>query len=265
MNPFTDKEFTDEDLILRRYGELEPDRARALETALAADPQLAARSRALGRALAAADAVSPPKTPPDIAQRTWAAIERRLEPRRPARRRNWQLPAGLAAALALVAVSFQLGRQSVEHPTVPSTVATTVTDAQPFSAAARERVLIAQVAHHLEGSQRLFTTVANAPADAATLEAERRWARELLATHRTYRKAAALQGQKRIANLLDAMEPLLLELANAPDDVSPAELKALQQRIDDGDLVFRARSANRALAPNRNPLLGIQQANDTAM
>lgn len=253
--------FTDEDLILHRYGELEPERAAALQAALQHDHALVARLRDLERVLEAADAAPVPRTPPDIGARTWAGIAGRLPPQVVVTRRDWRLPAALAAGLAVVAIAFQAGRQTVEHPVVP---VTSVADTG-FSPAARDRVLITQVAHHLEGSRRLLSTVANTPTDAASLEAERKWARDLLATNRLYRKAAVQAGQKRIVSLLDAMEPVLLELANAPDDAGAGARGAIQQRIEEGDLVFRARSAERALDANRVAPLGIQRSDSTAL
>jgi hypothetical protein len=254
--------FTDEDLILFHYGELDAARAAALHTALARDTALVARLADIERALGLADAMPVPRTPPDIGARVWQAIEPRLETRRPASPRVWQVPAALAAGLALVAISFQVGRQTVEHPVVPTV---TVAANTGFSAATRERALVAQVAHHLEGSQRLLTTVANATPDAEALEAERKWARDLLVTNRLYRKAAVAADQKRIVQLLDAMEPVLLELANAPSDLDAEGLASIQKRIEDEDLVFRARSTNRALAPNPLTPGGIRTTETTAL
>ena len=143
----------------------------------------------------------------------------------------------MAAVAAVLLGAFVLGRFSASPP--PATVAT----AQPFSAAARERLLASSLSGHLESSSLLLTDLSHAAPD-QELGEERDWAASLLAGNRLYRRAAERTGQRRIVELLDELEPLLVELANTPvgsAGSAAGEVTSLQQRIDERDLLFKVR------------------------
>jgi hypothetical protein len=92
--------------------------------------------------------------------------------------------------------------------------------------------------------------VANAePPRSETVEmvAERRWAEDLLAANRLYRQSARQGGRPRLAALLDELEPMLLELAHAPDSLPAAELAILRQRIEERALLFKMRVVGQRL------------------
>ena len=113
------------------------------------------------------------------------------------------------------------------------------------AAAARDQILLSALAGHLERSERLLVEVANAepeePERPADLAAERRWAEDLLAANRLYRQSARQGGRPRLAAVLDELEPLLLELTHAPDELSAPELATLRERIEERALVFKMR------------------------
>jgi len=244
--------FTDDDLVLLHYGELDAARAVELRTALADDPALAARQAALARLLAQVDAAPIPQPGADLGARMWARVQPALGARQrvfgPSSFTPW---AALAASLALVAVGVGFWSTELASPVVPP-MSTVAADATAFTPAARERVLLTRVAHHLDGSQRLFTSVSNAGSASQTLVEARAWAQRVLAANRVYRNAAASAGEKRMVALLDAMEPMLIEIANAPESISHEELAFLQQRIEDADLLFRLRSAQKRIETRAN-------------
>ena len=255
MSSATPRDLDENALILHYYGEsADPE---AVAKALASDAALRQRYAALARDLAAA-AVETPEPPADLAARVWRELRPQLERKRSWRDRllagfsagPWQPGAGWGPQWTLAAVSFALvaalgigylaGRRETPAAAAGS-AATAVTAATGLSTAARERLLLASVEGHLAGSERLLTRVANAaPADAAALAEESAWAEALVSSNRLYRRAALRSGQRRIAALLDELEPLLLELANsagaAPDDLATA-----QRRIENTDLLFKLR------------------------
>ena len=58
---------------------------------------------------------------------------------------------------------------------------------------------------------------------------------------RLMRQTLARQGASPTLTFLDETERFLLEVANAPDSVSPREVRELQQRISSGSLLFKVR------------------------
>lgn len=224
---------TDDDLILYVYGEAED--AEAVRAALAGSPELAARYEELTRVLGAVDALAVPERGPFYGAAVWARLEPHL-----ARRSRWGL-FGLrrwswaaAAALVLLVAGFAVGRYW--------------SGGRTLSVAARERILLAAVAGHLDRSERLMTELANAPAgEALDLAAERQWAQSLLTANRLYRQSARRGGKTRLAELLGDIEPFLIELAHAPDETSPEELRELTRRIEEQALLFKLRIVSERL------------------
>lgn len=183
-----------------------------------------------------------PLTPP---AHVWNQVERRLQATHAAVPTRWG-PAWALATAALVIAAFLTGRL-VEHRARPSDTAT-MSGAQAVDAAAaasvRERVLLVAVGDHLERSQMVLVELANAHTrarDALDISAERQSADELLASNRLYRQTAAQIGQSGVADLLDDLERVLVEVANGPSQVSMQELAAIQQRIEAQGILFKVK------------------------
>jgi hypothetical protein len=235
------KRFRDDDLILFRYGE-SPD-AEAIRDALAEDAELARRYAELEQALASFDGIVPPEPAPAFEAELWRRLRPRLERAQPRSlwldlAGGWRWAAAGAAALALVAGGFLVGRVAAPGPPEPTDATDSITAADAAAGlpdSARERVLLASVAGHLVSSERLLTDLVN-HADAGAGEDERAFAEALLESNRLYRRAAERAGQRRIVALLDQLEPVLLELANASADLGDA-----RRQVDDGDLLFKVR------------------------
>ena len=221
----------DEELILFFYGEHE--HAEEIERALASDPELARRYDALARELRALDRLEVPAPRPGLEGRMWARVAPSLTPARrpffPRSALGWAAVATAAAAIAIVA--FLGGRALRPEPTEVSVVETF----KALPPDARERVLQAALADHLDASQRLFLEVTNGD---KTLDEERAWASSLLSANRLYRRAAERAGQRRVAAVLAEIEPILSQLADSPDTF---DLKESQQRIERADLLFKVR------------------------
>jgi hypothetical protein len=221
---------TEEDLVLCRYGEAGPD----AEKHVVACAECAARLEALRHALERVPADVPERAP-DYEARLWARLEPHLEAPGGVLRlgpRRFALPAALAASLLL---ALLVGRPSGPPVASPAPVA---------AIAAPERVLLGAVSDHLERSRRVLAEMAGTPASAGPvdLRAERALAANLVANSRLYRQTAARAGEARVADLLDDLERVLIEIANGPDQLRPDELRALKKRIDDRDLLFKVRA-----------------------
>jgi hypothetical protein len=195
-----------------------------------------------------------PERGDEYGAQVWAAIESRLPSResgisvsdtaRPpaAVVARWSPWLAAAAALIIAAGSYWLGRQSA---TPPSTgVGTTATNA-PSSAAPgsgiRERVVLAALGEHLDRTERTLVELVNSdPGAQVDISAEQAWARDLLEANRLYRQAAGAQGPA-LTQLLDDLEPVLLEIANSPARLTSDEFEGLRARIDARSLVFKVR------------------------
>ena len=223
---------SDDDLILFFYGEHEAP--EEMERQLAADSELAARYAALRRELSTLDRLDAPEPREGLESRMWARVAPSLA--NPSRRlavpAGWLRWTALAASVLVVAlVGFFAGRAFHEAPD-ENTVAETLKALPP---AARDRVLQAALADHLDSSQRLLLEVTNG---APSVDGERKWAETLLSANHLYRLAAERAGQRRVAAVLAELEPVLEQLANAPESF---DLRRSKERIENGDLLFKVR------------------------
>jgi hypothetical protein len=235
----------DDDMILYLYGEA--DDPEASQRQIDASPELRERYETLRRVLGAVDdAIPVPERGEGYGAEVWARLQPRLaEEKKPGRvvpfpsRFRWQAAVWAAAALVLLAVGFGLGRLSTP---------------EALPAQARDRILIATVAAHLDRSERLLTEVANdssGPEGTVDLSAESAWARDLLAANRLYRQSARQAGKQRLAGVLDEIEPFLLDLAHASDEPTTEEIEALRDRIASQALLFKVRVASNSLAAQK--------------
>jgi hypothetical protein len=221
----------DDELILFYYGEHEAP--RELERELAEDNDLARRYEALARELGALSALDGPEPRPGLEGRMWARVAPELAPRR--RFAVWQWAAA-AVAVAVIAVGAFVAGKSMRTPPTEVAVVETI---KGFSPEARERVLVAALAGHLESSQRLLLEVANG---GGSLEEERATAVTLLSANRLYRRAAERAGQRRVAAVLVELEALLTDLADAPASGSLPHARAQSE-----DMLFKVRVARNNL------------------
>jgi hypothetical protein len=190
--------------------------------------------------LAAYQALPIPDPGEDYGRRVWQQIAPRLNEKRG---RWWQVfleprrltAAGLVAALLLVA--FLAGRVSKRVPHG---------DAALTAEQVRQQVLLLAVGEHLGRSEMVLMEIANAEPEGASLKqvnlsSQRRRAEELLDENRLYRQTALQEGDTGIANVLDELERVLLDVAHSPGNVTPAQFKSIRQRIDDDGLLFKVR------------------------
>jgi hypothetical protein len=130
-------------------------------------------------------------------------------------------------------------------------------DAALTSAQVRERVLMLAVGEHLGRSEMVLMEIANAGPDGpglkqVNLSSQRRRAEDLLDENRLYRQTAMQEGDTGLANVLDELERVLLDVAHSPQTVTPAQFKSIRQRIDDDGLLFKVRVLTQQIHQREN-------------
>lgn len=231
---------TEDDLVLHYYGEL-PSADEARTTTHLGDCAACHESyRRLQRVLAAVDetAFVVPELPANFERTVWARLEPNLR-----RERSWlswfALPparlAWAAAIVVLVAGAFFAGRLfPTRAPEAP--IVATASPAQ-----IRDRILLIDLSDHLDRSQMVLLELVNGEADSLTFTGERNRAEQLLAANRLYRQTASTSGDANIAQVLDDLELLLVDLAAAPEKVTPEDLTEIRRRIESKGLLFKVR------------------------
>lgn len=202
---------------------------------------------------AAMDAMPVPDPGENYGQRVWAAIS----PRLPERRANWWesffAPRRLVAvgAFATIAVvAFLLGRHWKPGPT----------PAEPSASVAqvRERILVVAVGDHLSKSEMFLVELSNAQPNSASghlvnISAQQHRAEDLLEENRLYRQTALQEGDQVMASTLDELERVLLDVANSPDEVTPARFDAMQKKLASRGILFKVRVIRQGLRDRANP------------
>ncbi|HEX6164158.1 MAG TPA: hypothetical protein VFZ31_12380 [Vicinamibacterales bacterium] len=227
---------TEDELILHYYSETERgDRAR-VESHLESCAECQFAQSQLRRVMTLVDAAAPVEAPPGFERTAWARLEPALDhDQRSAWKKffwfpQWALAGGVAA---LVVASFVAGRVSGGDSAVSSGA---VAQVEP------ERVLQTEVGDHLDRTQMMLVELANADSDGAdVLAGEQERAVDLVAANRLIRQSAMQSGDAQIVDILEDLERVLLEVANAPADVTSNDLTDLQSRITREDLLFRLR------------------------
>jgi hypothetical protein len=115
----------------------------------------------------------------------------------------------------------------------------TPSDAEAGEAA--DRMRLAAITDHLEQSERLLIDFVNAGGQVVDVGVEQAIAADLIDTNRLYREAADGAGDAMIADVLDALERSLIEIAHGPSTLSPADFDKLRMRLDAASLLFKVR------------------------
>jgi hypothetical protein len=69
----------------------------------------------------------------------------------------------------------------------------------------------------------------------------------LLEENRLYRQTALEQGDGGLADVLDELERVLLDVAHGPQEVTPAQLETIRQRIEARGILFKVRVVGKEL------------------
>jgi len=236
-----DTHLSEDELILHYYGETDrADHAR-VESHLGSCAECQFAHEKLRRVMTLVDSASPVEAPPAFERTAWARLEPALPPSRSALRwtssvfwfPQWALAGGVAA---LVLAAFMAGRFTGGESPVATSPSAAVAEVE------RGRVLQTAVGEHLDRTQMMLVELANADVDGAdVLASEQGRAEDLVAANRVIRQSALQSGDAQVVDILEDLERVLLEIANAPANATSNDLTDLQSRITREDLLFRLR------------------------
>jgi hypothetical protein len=106
--------------------------------------------------------------------------------------------------------------------------------AKPLDASEKE------VARHVEQAQMLLRSIKNAraePGDTFNVAYEKNLSRRLLGDNATLQLDAETRGDSETRQVLDRIEPYLLDIANMHDNASREEVRSLRERIDRKEII----------------------------
>jgi hypothetical protein len=229
---------TEDDLVLHYYGELDGDTAGHAAAHLHECGTCREAFTKLQRVFAIVDTVPDPALGDGFERIVWARLQPGLEHARHGWASWFMLSparlAWLATIVVLVGAAFVAGRFSRPQPTAQ--------EAAAASKDLRERVLLADLAEHLDRSQLMLVDLVSAEnADDVDVPVERTRAEQLLSANRLYRQTAVDTGNLALAQVLDDLEQVLVDVATSPDRVSAEDFSAVRQRIDDKGLLLKMR------------------------
>lgn len=148
-------------------------------------------------------------------------------------------PATQAASTNLVSISAE------EHAGADDTAALFVNASAPAreSAAGEARLLDPEekeLARHVEQAQMLLRSIKNARAggaDSLDVAYEKKLSRKLLAQNATLQLEAEVKGDKGTKQVLDTIEPFLLDIANLRENPSRDEVRSIRERVRKNQIV----------------------------
>jgi hypothetical protein len=242
------KHTTEEELFGYREGEMKGRQTIAAH--LRECGECRAELERMEEVFQALDAMPVPDPGEEYGAKVWRQIANRLPKHAPKRGANWWstwfaprrlVAAGVAAALLILA--FYAGRKSG-----PSTGDEEIADAGKI----RERVLVVAVGEHLGKSEMILMELSNAqPGDAGkkliNISTAQKRAEELVEENRLYRQTALEGGDNVIASTLDELQRVLLDVANSPTEVTPAQFESIQRRIAAQGILLKVRVVRQEL------------------
>jgi hypothetical protein len=238
------RHMTEEELI--RYREGVAEQRDAISGHLAACEECRAEMERIEAVLAALDALPVLDPGADYGRQVWKELAPRLAEKPGSWWQVWMQPRRLAAAGAVVALivgAFVAGRISTKDK---------LGDNIANKEQVRERVLVVAVGEHLGHSERMLVELSNAAPNnpkqkEVNISAEQRRAEDLLEENRLYRQTALQEGDAGLASVLDELERVLLDVAHSPEEVTPAQLEAIQKKIEGRGILFKVRVVNKEL------------------
>ena len=238
------KHKTEEELYAYREGEMKG------REAIAAHLQECGECRAelerIEQVFAALNEMPVPEPGEGYGAKVWHQIADRL----PEKQEKWW--AGLFAprrlmalgtAVVLLALAFYAGRQ-----TGPNRGDGGAADAGKV----RERVLVVAVGEHLGKSEMILMELSNAQPPVSgnkliNISTEQKRAEDLVEENRLYQQTAKNSGDTAMASTLDELQRILLDVANSPDEVTPAQFASIQKRIAAQGILLKVRVVRQEL------------------
>ncbi len=251
---------SEDELILHFYGEGHPGTEHRVDEHLRGCVSCRLAWTDLSETLKLVDAARMPEAPSGFEQVMWARVEQALmRPMITPRRSFWSMkqlvPLGAVAALVVAAVSLSVMTQrQPAAPTATPAISTTASS-EPKADHTRERMLLTALDSHFEQTELLLVELMNAPDGASgDLDFERASADDLVASGRLYRATAERTGHLHVAQMLEDLEPVLVDVARSPAKVDKREFKIWRDRIGDSDLLFKVRVVGNEIRERKQDL-----------
>jgi hypothetical protein len=235
----TSNHLTQEEFILAYYDE--PDARR---DHLDACEECRAELARLANVLNQVTPIEAPEPADDYEARVWDRLSWRLRGERKRTSREWTKWIAAAAMLAFAFIGGLLWNRRYTGPVQIANRPSTTGAAQPVATTQqqRDRILLVVVGDHLDSSERMLLELTNLSTKTdVDVTTEQQRAEELLASNRLYRRTALDRGEDRVATLLDELEPVLMQIAHGPTQLTPEELQKVQKRVETKELVFKLR------------------------
>jgi hypothetical protein len=237
------KHRTEEELIAYRVGAT--DERAAIVAHLNECDKCREELARIEAVFATLDAMPIPDPGENYGERVW----RRIAPRLGEQKTRWweslfvpQRVAAFGGIVALVILAFFAGR--ITRQTVPA-------PEQMDAGKVRERVLVVAVGEHLGRTEMMLMELENAPAQKGektiNISETQRRAEDLVEENRLYRQTALKEGDQAMAGTLDELERVLLDIANSPDELTPAAFETIRKRIEAQGLLFKVRVVKQGL------------------
>jgi hypothetical protein len=241
---------TEEELLSYRDGE--PDGREAAAAHLRDCPECRKELERIEAVFTALDTIPVPDPGEDYERRVWQQLSPKLAEKQPRWWEGFFQPRRLVAAGALAAavlLAFYLGRISKHTAPTAGEVASTTK--------VRERVLVVAVGEHLGRSEMVLVELTNTMPEKGqkliNISAEQKRAENLVEENRLYRQTALHDGDTAMASTLEELERVLLDIANSPDEVTPAQFASLQKRIESKGILFKVRVVHQDLREREKP------------
>jgi len=244
------KHTSEEELFAYREGDTKGREVMAAHLKECADCR--AELARLEQVFAALDAMPVPDPGEDYGMRVW----RQIAPRLPEKRASWwqtlfttQRLAVAGAVTALMIMAFYAGKKAGPGATGGSNGA--VVEAASAEKV-RERVLIVAVGDHLGKSEMVLVELSHASSadggkELINISGEQKRAESLVEENRLYRQTALEGGDNAMASTLDELERVLMDVANSPAEVTPAQFESIQKRIAEHGILLKVRVVRQEL------------------
>ena len=235
-----DLHLDEEALVWHFYGEAE-QRGPEIEAHLAACSACRQRFETLKTDMNLLGTFAVPDSPANYGEQVWQRLVETDS--RVARRRRgaswflvgWRQWAAAGLTVALIAIAFFAGRVAERAEIASNGGKRAIT-------LSGDRLLAAALSDHFEMAERTILPVVNADAEGSLdIQSEQQRAQTLLASNRLYRQAAEQGGQTALANVLEDLERVLIEVAHSTGELGAGEAEQLRQRIEKQELLFRLR------------------------
>lgn len=224
---------SEEQLVLFHYGDAD-DHGAIREHLEACDACLAEYER-LRQVLDAVSDLPVPERGAGYGDEVWQRVHPQIATETSAKTTSiipWRTVGWVAAAAAALVLAFLSGRLSQEPEPQPQLAQEDTVN----------KVLLVAMNEHLERTSMMLVELLNADGNGTVrIGPEQSRARELVADNRLYRQAAKREGDKAMAMLLDQIERVLMEVANAPSEMPSEDYDIVRRDIKDDGLLFKVR------------------------